>query len=203
MSVFIKPEFLLFCLPPQKLKALILAKNDSHYSIIFSKVHGILFLSTPHNGFPHARTLKNFLSPMVGTSAKVYSEELGSSSTTIESIKEQFRTICSPWNLISLYETLPTKLGRGAKKLVSMPVESSQGTLPCYSLMIANIFSLSFPVLFRLDRRKRFRGSRLPSGDVRPSRQGSPFNLQIRERQGSVLFDDGKPPPTAHQRFGN
>jgi len=116
---FYRAGILTFSVFPKHNKALILGKNDDHYSMMLSKVHGIMFFSTPHKGSPHARTLNSFLSLMVGTSAKVYIQELESSSTSIESITEKFRTICSEWKLISLYESLPTKLVGGMKKLVS------------------------------------------------------------------------------------
>lgn len=75
-----------------------------------------MFFSTPHKGSAHARTLNNFLSLMAST--KVYVSELESSSTSIEDISEQFRTICSQLRLVSLYENLPTKLVSGVRKLV-------------------------------------------------------------------------------------
>lgn len=78
-----------------------------------------MFLSTPHRGSPHARTLNGFLSIMAGKSSKIYVSELDSSSTSIEDSNEQFRAICGSWRLISLYETLPTKLVSGVKRMVS------------------------------------------------------------------------------------
>jgi hypothetical protein len=86
--------------------------------MMLSRVHGILFLATPHRGSPHARNLNHFLSIMLGTSTKVYVSELESSSTSIEDINEQFRAICGSWRLVSLYETLPTRLVSGIKKIV-------------------------------------------------------------------------------------
>lgn len=85
---------------------------------MLSKVHGIMFLSTPHRGSQYARTLNNFLSITLGAS-KVYVSELESSSTSIEDISEQFRGICGPWKLASLYETLSTKFLSGVRRLVS------------------------------------------------------------------------------------
>ena len=78
-----------------------------------------MFLSTPHRGSPHAATLKSFLSIMIGVSSKVYVSELENSWTSNEDISEQFRTICSSWQLVSFYKTLPTKLlGSGVKRMV-------------------------------------------------------------------------------------
>lgn len=87
--------------------------------MMLAKVHGIMFLSTPHRGSSYARTLNSFLALMMGSS-KVYVSELESSSTTIEDISAQFRGICGPWKLVSLYETLPTKVMSGVRKLVSI-----------------------------------------------------------------------------------
>lgn len=65
---------------------------------------------------------------MMGSS-KVYVSELESSSTTLEDLNAQFRCICGQWKLISLYETLPTKLMSGVKKLVSISVSSRLAVL--------------------------------------------------------------------------
>ena len=81
-----------------------------------------MFFSTPHKGSAHARTLNNVLSVMVGSSTKIYVSELESSSTSIEDISEQFRTICSHLRLVSLYENTATKLVSGVKKLVGATV---------------------------------------------------------------------------------
>lgn len=91
---------------------------------MIAKVHGIMFFSTPHRGSTHARTLNGFLSIAIGLSTKVYVSELSSSSTSIEDIEEQFRTICSHLRLVSLYETQPTKLMIGVRTMVS------SGSLP-------------------------------------------------------------------------
>ncbi|KAI1110445.1 hypothetical protein F5Y14DRAFT_428823 [Nemania sp. NC0429] len=99
-------------------KALIIGKNDDYYSVMLSKVHGIMFLSTPHRGSSYAHSLNTLLSVMIGTSSKVYVSELESSSTSIEDIGEQFRAICSSWELVSLYESLPTKFSLGIKRMI-------------------------------------------------------------------------------------
>ncbi|KAI8949375.1 hypothetical protein F4801DRAFT_553398 [Xylaria longipes] len=99
-------------------KALIVGKNDDYYSLMLSKVHGIMFLSTPHRGSTYAHSLNALLSVMVGSSSKVYVSELESSSTSIEDMGEQFRAICSSWELVSLYESLPTKLSPGVKRMI-------------------------------------------------------------------------------------
>ncbi|KAL2022191.1 hypothetical protein VTK56DRAFT_6020 [Thermocarpiscus australiensis] len=99
-------------------KAYVLGKYDEHYADMISHVHGIIFLSTPHRGSSHANSLNNLLSVMVGTSNKVYVAELDSNSTSIEDINEQFRSASGPLRLVSMYETLPTRVSPGIKKLI-------------------------------------------------------------------------------------
>ncbi|KAJ4291593.1 hypothetical protein N0V88_006193 [Collariella sp. IMI 366227] len=54
---------------------------------------------------------------MIGTSNKVYVSELHSNSTSIEDMNEQFRAVVGSLRLASIYETLPTKVSPGIKKL--------------------------------------------------------------------------------------
>ncbi|KAI0383265.1 hypothetical protein F5Y04DRAFT_250954 [Hypomontagnella monticulosa] len=128
-------------------KALVIGKNDNLFSVMLSKVRGIMFLSTPHKGSPHARTLNSFLSIMAGRSSKIYISELDGSSTSIEDANEQFRAICGSWRLFSLYETLPTRLMSGVRRIivskdsgvlnypgeVSVPVNADHHTISKYS----------------------------------------------------------------------
>lgn len=100
------------------LQAYVLGKYDEHYTEMVSRVHAIIFLSTPHRGSSHAGSLNNLLSVMVGTSNKVYVAELDSNSTSIEDLNEQFRAVCGPLRLASMYETLPTKVSPAIKRLV-------------------------------------------------------------------------------------
>ncbi|KAM7208213.1 putative WD40 domain containing protein [Naviculisporaceae sp. PSN 640] len=98
-------------------KALMMGKSHDQYAAMLAKVHGIMFLSTPHKGSSHANTLNSLLS-LFGSSTKVYVSELDPNSTSIEDITEQFRGICGSWELVSLYETRMTKLSPGIKKMV-------------------------------------------------------------------------------------
>ena len=88
---------------------------------MISHVHGIVFLSTPHRGSSHAGSLKNLLSVMIGTPNKAYVTELESNSTSIRDINEQFRSVGKNLRLVSMYETLPTRVFPGIKKLVRKP----------------------------------------------------------------------------------
>lgn len=77
---------------------------------MLSSVLGVMFLSTPHNGSSHAGLLNNVLAATMGKS-KTYMSDIASNSTFIEDLNEQFRGVCEDIQLISVYETLPTKLG--------------------------------------------------------------------------------------------
>lgn len=99
-------------------KALIVGRSQDEYFSMLSKVHGIMFLSTPHRGSSPVATLNSLLS-LTGLSRKVYVSELDPNSTSIEDINEQFRGICESWKLVSLYETKMTKLSPGIRRMVS------------------------------------------------------------------------------------
>lgn len=58
---------------------------------------------------------------MVGTSNKVYVTELERNSTSIKSINEQFSSLGKSLRLVSMYETLPTTVFPGIKKMVNSP----------------------------------------------------------------------------------
>ncbi|KAH9907804.1 hypothetical protein F4778DRAFT_447789 [Xylariomycetidae sp. FL2044] len=147
-------------------KALIIGKNDDYYSKMLSQVHGIMFLSTPHKGSIHAHALNNLLSLMVGSSTKVYVSELETSSTSIEDISEQFRAICSPWQLISLYETIPTKVSPGVRRMmvgkdsgvlnypkeISSPVDADHHTICKFSSRLDPNYFLITDLLRQLTR---------------------------------------------------
>lgn len=101
-------------------KAYILAKNDEKFSKIVSRVHGMLFLSTPHKGSNYAKTLNNILNAAPTTNQKIYVSELELNSTTLQDINEQFRTMCGELTLVSLYESLKTNIGPGLHRFVSL-----------------------------------------------------------------------------------
>ena len=86
---------------------------------MMASVHGIFFFSTPHRGSDNAALLNHILSVTIGASSKVYVAELEQSSTSIHTLNEQFRSNCGNLHLVSLYETLPTKLAMGLKRIVS------------------------------------------------------------------------------------
>ena len=86
---------------------------------MISQVRAIVFLATPHRGSNYAKTLNQILtvSPF-GTSRKEYVAELETTSSTIQDINDQFRTVCAELILVSFYETMKTSFGRGIKRTV-------------------------------------------------------------------------------------
>ena len=76
-----------------------------------------MFLSTPHNGSLLAHSLSSLLAATLGTSQKVYISELEVNSASLQDLNEQFRGVCDGLQLVSLYETLPTRIA-GLKKMV-------------------------------------------------------------------------------------
>ena len=102
-------------------KAFILAKSDDKYSRIVSRVHGMLFLSTPHKGSNYAHILNNILNAAPTTAQKIYVSELELNSTSLQDINEQFRTMCGELTLVSFYESLKTSIGPAVKRFVRVP----------------------------------------------------------------------------------
>ncbi|KAI9770636.1 MAG: hypothetical protein M1840_003228 [Geoglossum simile] len=98
-------------------KAYVIGRSDGHYTEMLDKVHGIMFLSTPHQGSALAHSLNNLLTATLGTSQKVYISELKAGSTSLQDLNEQFRGVCDSLQLVSLYETLPTRIA-GLKKMI-------------------------------------------------------------------------------------
>ncbi|KAF2759829.1 WD40 repeat-like protein [Pseudovirgaria hyperparasitica] len=90
-------------------KAIILGKHDPLYAKLIARVHGIVFLGTPHRGSSFANVLNNILaSSIMGPPPKAYIADLDVQSTTLQDINEQFRTSCGAIVLASFYETLKT-----------------------------------------------------------------------------------------------
>lgn len=92
-------------------KAYVLGKQDHEYVDIMSRVHGILFLATPHRGAEYAKTLNNILSTAPFGSSKAYIADLNIHSSALQDINEQFRVLCGDLALVSFYETLKTSFG--------------------------------------------------------------------------------------------
>lgn len=78
----------------------------------------MLFLATPHRGSTNAELLNNILRTTPGFSAKTYVSELKKTSTSLQDINEQFRTVCGNTKLVSFYENQRTTIVFGVKKMV-------------------------------------------------------------------------------------
>jgi hypothetical protein len=78
----------------------------------------MLFLGTPHRGSDLAETFNNILRSIPGFSPKIYVSELEKGSESLQDINEQFRTVCTNVELVSLYETRRTSLLLNIRKLV-------------------------------------------------------------------------------------
>ena len=93
-------------------KAYVLGKQDHEYVDIIGRVHGILFLATPHRGAQYAKILNNILSTApFGSSPKAYVADLDIHSGALQDINEQFRVLCGDLALVSFFETLKTSFG--------------------------------------------------------------------------------------------
>lgn len=93
-------------------KAYVLGRNDDAFARIISKIHGIIFLATPHRGASYAKMLNHILSSApVGTSPRAYIADLERDSSALQDINEQFATVCGDLTLMSFFETLKTSFG--------------------------------------------------------------------------------------------
>ncbi len=101
------------------LQAFIIGRSDEQYMEMISRIHGMLFLATPHRGSAYADFLNNLLRTTPGLSAKFYVSELEKASISLQDINEQFRTACGGIALVSLYESQKTNIALGVKKMVS------------------------------------------------------------------------------------
>ena len=93
-------------------KAYILGRSDDNFAEIVSKVHGIIFLATPHRGASYAKILNNILSSApLGAPPKAYIADLDTHSSALQDINEHFRSVCGELALVSFFETLKTSFG--------------------------------------------------------------------------------------------
>lgn len=93
-------------------KAFVLGKQNPEYASVVSRVHGIVFLATPHRGAQYAKTLNYILSTApFGTSPKAYVADLDVHSALLQELNEQFRLVCGKLALVSFFETLKTSFG--------------------------------------------------------------------------------------------
>ena len=106
-------------------KAYVLGRNDDTFDRIIHKVHGIIFLATPHRGASYAKMLNHILSSApLGAPPKAYIADLDRDSSALQDINEQFSTVCGDLALMSFFETLKTSFGVHkvhVREMVSFP----------------------------------------------------------------------------------
>lgn len=92
------------------LQAYLSGRNDPTYEYIIRSVSSIVFLSTPHRGTNLAETLNSILKVSFVASPMHFIAELGAGSQTLEKLNEQFRHVAEKLQLVSFYETRPTRV---------------------------------------------------------------------------------------------
>lgn len=93
-------------------KAYLFGMQDPQFTELVSRIHGIMFLATPHRGSQLASTLNNILaSTPLGPPPKAYVNDLQLQSNTLQEINEQFRHHCGDLELVSFFETNKTSFG--------------------------------------------------------------------------------------------
>ncbi|KAF2643084.1 hypothetical protein P280DRAFT_538961 [Massarina eburnea CBS 473.64] len=99
-------------------QAYIIGQTDAQYIDMLSSVFGIIFPSSPHNGSAHASILNNVLAATLTISSKAYVSDLAINSGFVQNLKEKFREVCDSLHIVSIHETLATKLGPMKRMIV-------------------------------------------------------------------------------------
>lgn len=103
----------------------------------------MLFLATPHRGSANAEFLNNVLRTTPGLSSKTYVSELEKTSTSIQDINEQFRTVCGNIMLVSFYENQKTTIAFGVRKMVRDPFKTVTTLILLWRLLIESLLFLA------------------------------------------------------------
>ncbi|KAL2281735.1 hypothetical protein FJTKL_11413 [Diaporthe vaccinii] len=90
-------------------EAYIQGQNDPEYESIIKAITAITFLATPHRGTALAQTLNRILDSVM-LNSKQYVAELARNSLTLQKLNEQFRHIAPRLDIVSFYETMPTRI---------------------------------------------------------------------------------------------
>jgi hypothetical protein len=85
-------------------------QNDPTYASIIKSVSSIIFLSTPHRGTNLAETLNRILQVSFVSNPMQFIAELANGSQTLQKLNEQFRHVAPKLQIVSFYETRPTKI---------------------------------------------------------------------------------------------
>lgn len=114
-------------------EAYIQGGTDPQYQNLIRSVTAILFLATPHRGSNFAEILNRILSVSLISAPKEYVNDMTKNSTTLQRINETFRHVVKGLDIVSLYETRPTRIGFDGNRIVSRPP-----WLPMYKKRNAN-----------------------------------------------------------------
>ncbi|QVM10198.1 hypothetical protein D8B26_004859 [Coccidioides posadasii str. Silveira] len=98
-------------------KAYVVGQQNKNFSQIISKVHGIMFLSTPHKGILYANALNSILA-MTGIPRKIYVSELDIMLPSMQDLHVQFLAVCDRLRIVSVVESSATKTGPGKKRII-------------------------------------------------------------------------------------
>lgn len=79
---------------------------------ITDAISAIMFISTPHRGRNFAETLNRVLQTSLAPGSKDFIAELVAGSMKIEWVNEQFRHAAPKMDILSFYETRPTRFRR-------------------------------------------------------------------------------------------
>ncbi|KAF7552556.1 hypothetical protein G7046_g7383 [Stylonectria norvegica] len=99
-------------------EAYIQGQSDPVFGEIIEAVSSIIFLSTPHRGTNLAATLNRILQVNPSTNPMEFIQELSTGSQTLQRLNDQFRHVAHRLEIISFYETRPTKVFKKAKIMV-------------------------------------------------------------------------------------
>lgn len=91
---------------------------DPQYQDLIRNVSAVLFLATPHRGSNFAETLNRILSVSLVSAPKEYVSDMIKNSATLQRINETFRHVIKGLDIVSLYETRPTRIGFDGNRIV-------------------------------------------------------------------------------------
>lgn len=106
-------------------EAYIQGSTDPHYQDLIRNVTAILFLATPHRGSNFAEILNRILSVSLISAPKEYVNDLTKNSATLQRINETFRHVVKGLDIVSLYETRPTRIGFDGNRIMVVEKDSS------------------------------------------------------------------------------
>ncbi|KAK7710083.1 hypothetical protein SLS63_013049 [Diaporthe eres] len=98
---------------------------DPQYQDLIRNVIAVLFLATPHRGSNFAETLNRILSVSFVSAPKEFVNDMVKNSTTLQRINETFRHVVKGLDIVSLYETRPTRIGFDGNRIMVVEKDSS------------------------------------------------------------------------------